>query len=409
MKNFNNVVLLTFSTLIAWVINYAYHPLMIRFLDNRTFSEFESLISLFNILWVLVGGIWFFLLKEISKNSHNLVKIKSIFVYSNKFLFSLWSLLYILFALISPFLADFLKIDSILPLLIIWLTIIISFASSVISPIMQWLERFKAMAFFAIFWSIIKLVFWVWFVILWFKLFWSLAWFIISSIIVFFFSFIYIYKLLHNHNTDIEIIKQVKADFKRDYKDLIHSFLLIFTLSIYMNIDIILAKNLFDNNVVAIYAWLSVIAKFMIFLGSTIETVYYPQIIKSDHIVFHFVRNAMWMITLLWIWAIWFLYLFGWFFLDILKKWYGEYNNLFLLLVLYCVFYITISLLSKILIWFKKYMINYILFIGIFVIFILSKYVFNSDIYTYIYAFLWVWFSMILLMIWMIFLVKGEK
>lgn len=398
MNNFNNVLLLSISAIISWVINYTYHPLMIKFLDVQTFAEFESLISIFNILWVLVWGISFFLLKEISKNSHDLVKIKSIFIYSNKFLFLSSLFIYLIFLLLSPFISSFLKINDILPLNIVWFTIILSFLWIVIWPILQWLWKFKIQAFFSILWSIIKLLVWVWFVFLWYQLYWAIIWFIISWIIILILSYFYIYKLFYHIKTDDKIITTIKKDFKKDYKDIFYSFLLIFVLSLYMNLDIILAKNLFSNEMAWMYAWVSVIAKFLIFLWWTIETVYYPQIIKSEKIVFHFVRNAVWMMLIMWIWSVWFFYLFWNFFLELLKKWFWEYNSLLILWLVYCIIYIIMSFLTKILVWFKKYSINYVLLSWIFIIYFMTKYIWNSDINDFMYIFIWVWSILIIIM-----------
>jgi len=73
----------------------------------------------------------------------------------------------------------------------------------------------------------------------------------------------------------------------------------VFLLSLYMNLDIIIAKSLFENDIAGMYAGVSVISKFLIFLGSTIETVYYPQIIKSGKEGKHFIRNGLAMMVIL--------------------------------------------------------------------------------------------------------------
>lgn len=54
-----------------------------------------------------------------------------------------------------------------------------------------------------------------------------------------------------------------------------------------MNSDIIIAKNIFDETTAGGYAALSVIAKFVVFVGAAIETVYYPKITQhsSAHLV----------------------------------------------------------------------------------------------------------------------------
>jgi O-antigen/teichoic acid export membrane protein len=409
MKNFNNVLFLSISTLISGLINYIYHPIMLKFLDIATFAEFESLVSIFNILWVFVWWISFFLLKEISKNSKDLVKIKSIYIYSNKFLLIYSVIIYLIFVLISPILSNYLKIHDLLPLIITWLIIITSFLGVVITPILQWLEKFKIISYFWVLWSIIKLWFGVLFVLLWYKLYWAIAWFIISWFLILILSYIYIYKLFYNTKTDREIIEVVKKDFKKEKKDILYSVILVFLLSIYMNIDILIAKNLFDNNTAWIYAWISIIAKFIIFIGASIETVYYPQIIKSKEIESHYIRNATWMILILWAGSLWFIYFFWNFLLEILKKWFGEYNGLLTLLIIYCIIYTFISFFTKILVWFKKYSINYILWIWLLIIFFMTKYLTLWNLNNFMYIFIWVWISLTIVMLFMIMRLVREK
>jgi hypothetical protein len=43
-KNLFSVLLLSISTFLVGVLSYAYHPIMIRYLDLKQFAEFESLI-----------------------------------------------------------------------------------------------------------------------------------------------------------------------------------------------------------------------------------------------------------------------------------------------------------------------------------------------------------------------------
>lgn len=50
MKNLFYVALIGLSTIVGGVINYLYHPLMIRYLSIGEFAEFESLVGIFNIL-----------------------------------------------------------------------------------------------------------------------------------------------------------------------------------------------------------------------------------------------------------------------------------------------------------------------------------------------------------------------
>ena len=398
MNNFKNILLLGISSIIWGIINYAYHPIMLRYLDTHTFWEFASLVWIFNILWVITWGLSFFLLKEISKNSDDLIKVKSIFRYGNKLLFLVWMGVYIIFVLFTPFLKDFLKIDDIFPLVLVGSVIILSFIWIPLWPILQGLGKFKFQSALWIIWSIVKLVFWVIFVILWYQLYGAIAGFILSGIITFLITYSYIHHILSHAKSDERVIKELKTDFKKDYKDILHSFLLIVCLAFYMNLDIILAKNLFSWEMAWIYAGVSVLFKFLIFLWWTIETVYYPQIIRNKYIIFHFLRNSLGMILLLWLGSITFFYLFWSFILHLLKPGLEWYTSLLVLWIAYSTLYISLSFLGKLLIGYKRYFLNYILILWIIALYIWTKYFWSSNLYSFIYVFLWVWSILIIIM-----------
>jgi len=409
MKNFYYVVIIWISTIIWWLINYFYHPLMLKYLDINTFAEFESLISLFNILWVLTTWLSLFLVKEISINSSNMSKIKSIFIYSNKSLFTIWVIFYFIYLLFSPIIANFLHFDSYLPIVLIGLIIIFSFQWTVLNAVLQWLKQFNFIALNGVLSSIFKIFCWIFFLFIWFKLYWAISWFLLTAIFWFVISYSYVWFILRKYKVSWSL-EDIRSDFKKEFSDIFQFFLIIFLLSIFMNIDIIVAKNLFDSEQVGIYSALSVFSKFLIFLGWAIETVYYPQIIeyKIYNVPKHFFRNSFLLIILLWISSLSFSYYLWPFILDFLKSWLSKYITLFLLVMLYCWVYIFISFYSKILISWKIYKINYI-YIASLVFLLLGIYTFwkwniNNFIFTIISFFVF-----ILLITWYIFIKELKK
>ena len=389
MNNLFYVALMWFSTIIGGAINYLYHPLMIQYLSIHEFAEFESLVGVFNILWVLTTGVSLFLVKEIAKNSKNLVMVKSIFRFSNVFLLVFGCTAYLVFALFSPFIARFLKFDSVYPVLLTGLIIIFSFQWTVVWAVLQGLKRFRFIAFGWILSSIFRLLFGVIFVFFGYKLYGAIGWFIIAGAFVFFLNFFYTWNILKNYET-IDTIDTLKKDFKKDSVHIFHFFLLAFFLAILMNMDVIFAKNLFDSNAAGIYAGLSVLAKFLIFLWWAIETVYYPQIMehRKEEVPRHFLINSFFMLLILTISALVFHYFFGGMILNLMKKWLGEFVDIFLFILIFCGLYTFISLYSKVLIGWKVYAINYVLWAFLAILIALLLFLWNMDMRTFIFLFI---------------------
>jgi O-antigen/teichoic acid export membrane protein len=68
----------------------------------------------------------------------------------------------------------------------------------------------------------------------------------------------------------------------KNISNLKYFFIASIILTLFQNIDILIVKSLFDSETTGYYAAISVLAKFLIFLGLSIETVYYPQLVKES-------------------------------------------------------------------------------------------------------------------------------
>lgn len=362
MKNFFYVSLVGLSTVIGWIINYAYHPLMIRYLTITQFAEFESLVGIFNILWVLTAGISLFLVKEIAKNAKNGAYVKSLFLFSNRILLVLWCFVYVVFAAFSPFIAHFLRLNSVFPVLLTGMIIPFSFQGTVVSSVLQGLQKFSFISFTSILASVCRLAFGGMFVWAWYALFGAIGWFIASGAILLGINLVFVWRLLQSYPT-VNANESMKRDFKKDFYPLFHFFLLTFLLAVFTNMDVIVVKNLYNADIAGLYSGISVVAKFLIFLGSAIETVYYPQIMqhKKESPPKHFLFNAFAFLLLLMFFALTCNMVFGGWILNTLKPWLWAYKNLFLYNLMFCGLFTFVSFYSKVLIGWKVYAVNYIL------------------------------------------------
>ncbi len=136
------------------------------------------------------------------------------------------------------------------------------------------------------------------------------------------------------------------------------------------------------------YAAVSILAKFLVFLWLSIETVYYPQLVKWK--IFptqQILKISMYYIAML-VGALWFFHIFWEAVLRLFKDWLEEYIGVIFPLLVYCGLLGYISIIVKTLIAFEKYVVNYILSIVIIGI-IVYIYVFADDIYGLTYIFMY--------------------
>jgi len=390
-----NILYIAGSTLIAGVINYLYYPIMLNFLSIEQFWEFGSMVWIFNILWVLTTAISFFLVKEISRDNKD-SKLKAIFKFWLRELTIFWVIIYLLFLFSSIFLSSFLKIDNFFLFALTWLIIIFSFSWIVFWSFLQSKWRFKTISLINIVSPLSKLIFWVLFVYAGFSIYGAVGWFIIWNIIWFIIWFIITYKYIQIIDDKVSIWKKnIIDDFKKQKKQIFHYFLSSLILAILMNADILFAKHFFDDTTAWIYAWISIIAKFILFLWMSIETVYYPIIVTDKKINKIKVFTISILYILMWICALVFLYFFGNYILEILKPWFWEYLNLLLLIIIYSTLLALLNFFVKIFIAFNKYLINYILSILLIVFIILLYISIWNDFYSLINIFNYFMFILI--------------
>ncbi len=391
-NNYINVLIISWTWIIGWLINYMYHPIMLRYLTIEEFWTFGSLVWMFNILGVLTMWFILFLNREVSKNINNKWKIKSIFYDSAKFFLVLGVIFYFVYLLFSWILSDFLKINDPRLIYIVGLSIILWFLWISESAILRWLKKFEFLGIISILWPLFKL--WLWFllVFLWYKIYWAVIWFILwwlfSLVVSFFFLFNYFKKV-----KKIWDAKELFTDFKKNKKDIINFFFVSAFFTIFMNIDVILAKNIFNETNAWIYAWISILWKFLIFLLLSVETVYYSQIMEfsKNKLPKYLIKNPLIILVVISVLAIIFNIFFGSFILWLLKPELAAYNKIYILCLVYYSLLAIISFFSKILVWWKNKLINYVMwFLLVFLLFIV--YIFWNNLLNFIYSFIVFWF-----------------
>lgn len=411
-KNLFSILIVWVSTIFAGIINYFYHPVMIRYLDIKEFAEFESLLWIMNLLSVLVWAFSLFLVKEFMKlkSRHDEIVFLNI---SIKLWFLIWFFSFLSYMLFSVIIYNFLKLSNYYIVIIVWIIFAIINFWIYQWIIFQWYKKFKLISFFNFITPLLRLVFWFVLVFFWFKLYWAIWWFLLSQILLFFLWHYFVKDVFGNigipESKNLEIKNKIKKHFFKQKHQIFHFTLSSILLAVFMYIDILFAKHFFSAEVAWIYSWISVIAKFLVTIGMSIETVYYPSIVsenKIDKKKFSLLSLLYFLMT---VWAIWFFYLFWEKILHLFKPWFEEYLNLLYLIIIYCWILSLLNFLVKILIAFEKYFINYIILAvtGIF-IWILYLFVDNS-VYNLINIFNLMIFVSLFAWFVYFFMIKDEK
>jgi len=361
------------STLIWWWLGYLFHILVMKFLDPNLFSEFGSIMNIFNILSVFTTGFLFFVIKEISIQSENTMYIKKFLKVLFKYVFLFSILLFGIYSLFAKNISDFLHIKPVFFVLSFGVIIVINFVKVLIDGTFQWLLNIKYMIYNNISISIYKILFGLWWLYIGFGIY-SLIWWVIAGIVFWIFvSFCWLVFYLHQISKNKEYEQNIDKDailsnLKKNIQNIGQFLFLSIILSILMNMDILIVQHFFVwQQISNIYAWLSTIAKIVVFLGMSIDSIYYPQIIKSiqnsdiSTVPRHLYRNLFLIFFLLWVSSIVFSFFFGDFILSKINNLYFWYSDILIYILIYNSFYICLYSICKILIWNTISIVNYIL------------------------------------------------
>lgn len=391
-NNYLNVLLISGSWLLAGVLNYIYHPIMLQFLSLEEFGTFGSLVWIFNILGVIFLWIDLFLTKSYSSRIQNNSKVKYLFLYSLRILFFTGILSFFIFSLLSPFLSSYLKISENYLVLLSGITLIYWVMWVSVWALLKSMRAFHIISIQQILWPVIKLFLWVLLVYLGFEVAGALLAFIIAGIFPLLYGLWHLLKKLKTIQADGSS-KSIQNELTEQKNEILQFFLMSFVFALYMNLDVIIAKNLFSPEMSGVYAAIGVLGKFLIFLLLSIETVYYGQIMEHHpkDIPTALLKNPLILISITVLGAIVFNIFLGKWILWILKPWLEEYSYVYILSLVYYGVLAYTSFAMKVLTWWKKYSVNWIL-LWIWVIFVVLIYTWGvSKISEYIHMLVGLW------------------
>lgn len=257
------------------VLGYFFHFYVGRKLGPSDYGVFGSLLSLIYIIAMPLNAIQTSITKFVSsfkvKNEHE--KISYLLVQSLKKITIIGIGIFILFLALSPFIAKFLKINSLTPLFVLSIFLFFSLLIPIVRGVLQGLQRFKLLSVSYILEGVFKLGTGVLLIIAGFGVSGAIGGFSLSYLFAFIFTFYFLIKYLKG--------KKEKFNSKEIYKYSFPVLIILLSLTGIYTIDLILVKHFLDSISAGYYAALSLLGKVMFFGTLSISMVMFSKSSES--------------------------------------------------------------------------------------------------------------------------------
>ncbi|PIS39179.1 MAG: hypothetical protein COT33_03370 [Candidatus Nealsonbacteria bacterium CG08_land_8_20_14_0_20_38_20] len=270
-KFLSNSFIFFVGSLLANLGNYLFHFLMARMLTVEGYGELQSLLALSIIAGIPAAALLTVIVKyaasfEAKKQLNKVYSLLSLFT---KRILLITIIFFVLFIFSSKYIADFLNLISVIPVLILGLSFLIIFLQSINSGILQGLQKFKDLSIISVISTLFKILLAVLLVKLGFALNGAIGAVVLAGIIGYFITFLPLKFLFKKEKEEIE----TKEIFR-------YSFPVFFTLlfmALLYNTDIILVKHFFSPALGGQYGALTVLGHIIFFIGGPMVSVMFPM------------------------------------------------------------------------------------------------------------------------------------
>ncbi len=314
MSKIRQVFSLSLFTIFSWVINYLTYPILLKHLsasDFALFSVFSSIVMILSIPSMAYG--YTLLIKFRNQKELTTAMMKKTQKKSLRYTFLFLTLLIFLL----PCLLWILDIRSWILYTFLLFSVALSFLLSPYSALLQARELFFYGWLISSLWALARLI--ITSGTLYVPSLSVALWSIVLPGVIIFFLYWYITKSqIEKSEAHISHISE-----ESDFGKLSVFFLVTIVIVLLQNVDILLVKYLFPLSDVAIYASVSVITKFAIFIIAIVETVYSPALLDTK-----IMDQRRWYVFQLFLWnilayfcAFFLLPYFGEILLSFMKAW----------------------------------------------------------------------------------------
>ena len=281
LKIFSNELLkgsfvIFLGTVIASVLSFLINLFLARNLSYSDYGSFASLLSLYTLATIPAQALTTIIVRFATAYFAK-GEINKAATFYRKMIIS-WSLIGILitvgFAILSPFVGRFLKIEDYFLILIVGFIVAISYVGVVNTGFLQSLTRFPFMSFLNIVGASTRLIFGIILVILGYRVFGGIAAILIMAALTLLISFVPLRNLFRKGKTNISLnIKEV-AHYA------IPASLAVLFLSSFISTDVLLVKHYLSSTEAGLYGGMSLVGKVIFYFTGPIPVVMFPLLVK---------------------------------------------------------------------------------------------------------------------------------
>ncbi|MFA5358743.1 MAG: oligosaccharide flippase family protein [Patescibacteria group bacterium] len=267
-----NSSILFIGSMICAVGNYLFHLITARMLTVNAYGEMESLIALFYIISVPAGTIMTVIIKYSAQFSAEgrLDKVHKLFTaFSHKLLLAGFICFIVIFFL-SPWIAKFLQLSSVLPVIILGTIMITALLLSCGRGVLNGLQKFFSTAINMVIEVLTKIILAFAFIYFAFGVNGAIGAISIAALTAYLFVFKPLRFLLK------EKIDETKIDYKEIFLFSLPTLFITLFLNLFYNVDVLLVKHFFDPSMAGQYSALTVLGRIVFFVTMTISTVVFP-------------------------------------------------------------------------------------------------------------------------------------
>ena len=270
-KFLTNSLIFFIGSFLVGIGSYLYQFLTARMLTVEVYGELQSLLAILAVIGIPIGVISTVLTKYTAdfkaKGWPN--KIHTLFSLFTKKISTAAIIFFIIFVILSGYIAKFLNLTSTLPLIILGTSFLFGFLNSINLGVLRGLQKFKELSVISIISVLLKILFAVLLVKLGFALNGAVGAVVLAGLIGYLISFYPLKFLFKQEKEKIE----TKEIFRYSFPVF---FILLFTTLLY-SVDIILVKHFFSAQIAGEYGALAILGHIIFFITGPIVGVMFPM------------------------------------------------------------------------------------------------------------------------------------
>lgn len=277
----NSFILFT-GTMIGNVLNYIFHLAIGRMVSPIAYGEIESLISLLAVISVPAAALTLVATKYAAnmKAEGDTAGVRLLARYLTGRVLLYGTPLLLLAGLVTPWVKDFLNIDSSLPIFFLWGVMALSFLGAILAGILTGWQKFGSINVVGIVSTVLKLVAAILFVWLGFGVSGVVGSYALAMLSGYLLSWFFLKRYFYEQK-DAQV-RNLATDFSSLKSYALPAFYGMLSMAILGNADMIFAKHHLEPSLSGEYGALFVVSKTIFFVTGVLTTVLFAMSVEES-------------------------------------------------------------------------------------------------------------------------------